>query len=194
VELSPPTVAATPAPLNGKTATAVSAALTGLTADTTYYYRAVAASAAGTVADRRNPPRSFHTPALPLTGLGPHTAVEGSAAFTLTVSGNDFDRTAAVLWNGTPLATHFDSATRLEAWVPANLVSEEGSATVSLREDVGTSGGLPFTITDAALSSLNLLDPAATEGIGFSGVTVATFTDANHGAPISDFTATVTWG
>ena len=53
VELSPPTVAATPSPLTGSTATAVSATLTGLTPGTTYYDRAVASSAGGTVADIR---------------------------------------------------------------------------------------------------------------------------------------------
>jgi hypothetical protein len=42
VELSPPTVAATPSPLTGSTVTAVSASLTGLSPNTTYYYRAVA--------------------------------------------------------------------------------------------------------------------------------------------------------
>jgi hypothetical protein len=47
VELSPPAVAASPAPLTGKTATAVTGTLTGLRPSTTYYYRAVAASADG---------------------------------------------------------------------------------------------------------------------------------------------------
>jgi hypothetical protein len=51
VELSPPTVAATPAPLTGSQATAVSASLTGLSPGTTYYYRVVASSPAGIVAD-----------------------------------------------------------------------------------------------------------------------------------------------
>jgi hypothetical protein len=87
VELSPPTVAARPSPLNGTTATAVSAALTGLSPGTTYYYRAVAASAAGTVADGRNPPQSFQTPpAQPRTA--PSTAAAGSAASAAPATGN----------------------------------------------------------------------------------------------------------
>jgi hypothetical protein len=48
-EVSPPTVAGTPSPLTGTSARAVTAALTGLTPGTTYYYRAVATSAGGTV-------------------------------------------------------------------------------------------------------------------------------------------------
>jgi hypothetical protein len=87
VELMPPTVAATPSPLSGTTATAVSAELTGLSPGTTYYYRAVAAGAAGTVADLKNPPRSFQTlPSQPRTG--PSTAAAASAAAAAPATGN----------------------------------------------------------------------------------------------------------
>jgi hypothetical protein len=191
----PPVVAATPTPLTGTTATAVSAALTGLSPGTTYYYRAVASSAAGLVGDGHNPPLSFETPAL-LSSLSTITAVEGSAAFTLTLTGSGFHGTAIVLWDGTPLTTHFDSATPqlLEAFVPAALLAEEGSASVAVTQDGTTSAALPFTITDATLSSLTINTPGATQGIGFSSFTVATFTDANTAAPASDFTATVSWG
>src|SRR5262249_37771054 len=58
VELSPPTVAATPSPLDGTTPTAVSASLTGLAPGTAYYYRAVASGPGGTVAA---PAQSFTT-------------------------------------------------------------------------------------------------------------------------------------
>jgi hypothetical protein len=60
VELSLPTVAATPSPLTGSRATAVSAALTGLAPGTTYYYRAVASGPGGTVPD--SSAQSFTTP------------------------------------------------------------------------------------------------------------------------------------
>jgi hypothetical protein len=73
VELSPPTVAATPSPLSGKTAAAVSAALTGLSPATTYY-RALASSPAGFVADRKSPAFDdlglIADEALPASGLG----------------------------------------------------------------------------------------------------------------------------
>ena len=60
VELSTTTIDATPSPLTGTTATAVSATLTGLTPGTTYYDRVVATSAGGTVAD--SSVQSFTTP------------------------------------------------------------------------------------------------------------------------------------
>jgi hypothetical protein len=81
VELSPPTVAARPAPLSGSTATAVTGTLTGLKPGTTYYYRAVASSPAGAVADLKNPPRSFQTPpAQPKTATTTAAASAASAA------------------------------------------------------------------------------------------------------------------
>jgi hypothetical protein len=50
-----------PSPLSGSAATAVSGPLTGLVPDTTYFYRLVASSAAGTAVDPLSPPRSFRT-------------------------------------------------------------------------------------------------------------------------------------
>ena len=89
VELSPPTVAATPSPLSGTTAKAVSATLTGLTPGTTYYYRVVATGAGGTVADTST--GSFMTPQGTPTchAVAPGTATVSygqSATFTATVS------------------------------------------------------------------------------------------------------------
>jgi hypothetical protein len=147
---------------------------------------------------------NFESPAAPvsiqvgtppaLSGLSQGTAAEGSADFTLTLTGNNFDSTATVLWDGTPLATQFDSASQLEALVPAGLLAEEGSPIVSVTEDAGTTGGLPFTITDAPLTGLHVNNPAATRGVGFSGFPVASFHDANAGTSAADFTASVGWG
>ena len=49
------------------------------------------------------------------------------------------------------------------------------------------------TVIDAALTSTGVNVPAAVEGASFTS-RVATFTDANPVAPISDFTATIAWG
>ena len=68
VELSSPTIAATPTPLTGTTSTAVSAALTGLTPGTTYYDRVVATNAFDTVADTST--GSFITPNVPAPTAG----------------------------------------------------------------------------------------------------------------------------
>ena len=95
-ELSPPTIAATPSPLTGSTATAVSATLTGLAPGTTYYARAVASNAAGTVADMQSPPQSFTTlatlattssinaPVVTYNAIGVVTVTESSTGGTPT--------------------------------------------------------------------------------------------------------------
>ena len=49
-------------------------------------------------------------------------------------------------------------------------------------------------MADAPLINLTITNPAATEGIGTGTFTVATFTDGRSASPLTDFTATVTWG
>ena len=63
VELSSPTVDATPSRLLGSTKVAVAAAVTGLKPGTTYYDRVVADTDQGTVVDVKSPPQSFTTKA-----------------------------------------------------------------------------------------------------------------------------------
>jgi ELWxxDGT repeat protein len=132
-----------------------------------------------------------------LAGISQSTTVEGSAAFTLTLTGSNFDSTATVLWNGAPLTTVFQSATQLQAKVTASLVAEEGSATVAVTEDNGTSNDLPFTITDAPLALTSVIAPVgATEGSSTGPfIVVANFTDRNTTTiPLTDFTAVIQWG
>ncbi len=122
-----------------------------------------------------SPPPPPPPPGPTLTSLSPNPAVEGSAAFTLTVTGSNFDGTAIVLWGGTPLTTTFTTATQLQAQVPATLLAEEGSATVSVTEDSGTSNGLVFAVADAPLGGLSIHNPNATAGVSTGTFTVATF-------------------
>jgi PKD repeat protein len=76
--------------------------------------------------------------------------------------------------------------------------AEEGSYTLSVQIlDVGgstTAAGRGITVADAALSHLSVKNPSAKAGHDTGTFTVATFSDANLSAPVTDFTATVTWG
>jgi hypothetical protein len=97
--------------------------------------------------------QSFGCLAVPVptvNAIGPTAAAEGSAGVTLTVTGVGFAPGATVLWNGTPLATTFVSATQLQALVPAAPLADEGSASVTVMDpgDSG-SGGQTFTILEA---------------------------------------------
>ena len=78
VELSVPTVVATPLTLSGSTATAVSGAINGLAAGTTYYFRTVATNAAGTVV--ASSPQSFTTLTLPTVSITPVSAISATGA------------------------------------------------------------------------------------------------------------------
>ncbi len=102
------------------------------------------------------------TPALPftinaatgLTSLAPASTTAGSAAFTLTVNGQNFKSGAVVQWNGSARTTTFVSATQLTAAILATDVAAAGTAQVTVSASTGTTAALPFTIT--ASGPLNL--------------------------------------
>jgi hypothetical protein len=83
-----------------------------------------------------------------ISSVSPSSATAGGPAFTLTVNGTGFVSGSNVLWNGSPLATTYVSATQLTALVPASLIASPGSASLSVQAPGGTAlGALPFTIT-----------------------------------------------
>jgi hypothetical protein len=86
-----------------------------------------------------------------VTGLNPGSAVAGGQPFTLTISGSGFVQSSSVHWNRGQLATSFSSATQLRAQVPAALIVNAGSASVTVVNPEGvTSGALNFVINPPA--------------------------------------------
>src|SRR5437870_12221129 len=103
--------------------------------------------------------------------------------------GSGFSATSVVQWNGTALATSFLDNSHLTAIIPTADLADEGTANVTVFNPMpggGTTSAITFTITDAVLTPTGT-PVAATEGLSLS-VEVATFTDANPKAPLSDFT------
>jgi hypothetical protein len=99
-------------------------------------------------------------------------------------------------WNNIPLSSTFVSATQLTVTIPASLLVDEGTAAVTVFNPApggGVSNAVNFTIDDASLSAVTGTTIMATEGLSFT-TTVATFTDGNSAAPVTDFTATIMWG
>jgi trimeric autotransporter adhesin len=89
-------------------------------------------------------------PAPRIQALEPSPYVAGHTEFTLTVTGYQLTPASAVLWNGTPLITFFQSVNELTATVPAALVSAPGSAAVTIttpQPGGGVSASLIFDIT-----------------------------------------------
>jgi hypothetical protein len=67
-----------------------------------------------------------------ITGLNPASAVAGSPAFTLTVTGTNFVSGSLVRWNGANRPTTFVSGTQLTAAIPAADVATTGNASVTV--------------------------------------------------------------
>src|SRR5271168_2753264 len=53
------------------------------------------------------------------TSLNPSTVLSGGSAFTLTVTGTNFNSSSAIQWNGIPRTTTFVSSTSLQAAITA---------------------------------------------------------------------------
>src|SRR5207249_2742910 len=130
-----------------------------------------------------------------ISSLSPSTGSEGSPDLTITVNGTNFSSTSVVQADGTALTTSFSNDTQLQATLPASLLAEEESLSITVFTP-GSSGGpsnaLPFVVTDASLT-VNGGSFSATEGASFARQ-VATFSDATLSAAASDFSATISWG
>jgi hypothetical protein len=138
---------------------------------------------------------AWQLPGPRISSLSTTTASEGSSDLSFTVSGNNFTSSSLVQANGATLTTSFLSNTQLQATLPASLLAEEGSLSVTVLTP-GTSGGtsnsVPFNVTDTALIPSGQF-VSATEGQTLTGGLVATFTDAGSDGTATDYSATVTW-
>jgi hypothetical protein len=133
-------------------------------------------------------------------GLSQSSAAEGSGSLVLTLTGTGFTSSSTVQWNGQALATSFVSPTQVQATIPAADLADESSANITVFNPApggGTSNIVSFSVTDAGLTATGATFSASST-VSFSGQ-VATFTDTNANAPLSDFTtgtggATIDWG
>jgi hypothetical protein len=131
---------------------------------------------------------TVNNPVPVITGLNPPSVVEQNGDFTLTVNGSGFVPSSMVNWNGQALTTTLVSSGQLQAAVPGALVADENTVAVTVSNPTpggGTSNSQSFATTDAPLNA-SVSPITGTEGTAFSGQ-VATFTDANTNAPLSDF-------
>ena len=91
-----------------------------------------------------------------IISMSPTSAVTGSSAFTLTVTGTGFINGSVINWNGIALATTFGSSTQLTAVIPAVNIATAGTATISVYTPGpggGTSGLLNFTISPVVINN-----------------------------------------
>jgi hypothetical protein len=125
-----------------------------------------------------------------LTSLSPTSAVFGSAASTLTVSGSGFVTASTVNWNGAALATTYVSAAQLTAVIPAADLASPN--TVSVTVDNPLPGGGRSDAAIFMINGTNLLPWIVTLSPAHAAADAAAFTLAVSG---NNFVAasTVNW-
>ena len=111
--------------------------------------------------------------------LVPGAVAPGSPEFSLTIHGAGFVSGSTINWNGTPLATTFESAAKLTAVVPAGNVSTAGTVNVTVVSPTpggGSSNPVPFTIIPPTFNPVFNAFPVAGTTSPISIVTA----DFNH--------------
>jgi len=90
-------------------------------------------------------------PAKPtITSLSPNSATAGASGFQMTITGANFTSNAVVKWNSATVVSSYTSPTQLAATVPAGMVANAGSASVTVTTAGGTSTAATFTINPAS--------------------------------------------
>jgi hypothetical protein len=115
-----------------------------------------------------------------ITSLGPASATAGGAGFMLTIKGTAFTPGATSSWGATPLDTVYVSPTQLTAAVPASLIVNTGTGSVTVTTAEGTSAAATFTINPAPPVISGLSSAWATAGGAAYTLTIygANFTPA----------------
>ncbi len=105
-------------------------------------------------------------PVISISSLSPTSKTAGSAAFTLTVTGANFDSGSVVRWNGVNLASSFVSSTQLTATVPAADVATAGSPSVTVfsASNGQTSNYVSFTVNNLVPTATSLSPTSTTAG------------------------------
>jgi uncharacterized protein (TIGR03437 family) len=101
--------------------------------------------------------------------LSPSYASAGGADFTLTVTGAGFVSGSVVYWNATALATSYVDATHVKATVPAAVIAQAGSASVTVaNQNTVPSGPVTFAIQSSTQNGM-IVTVAGTGAAGYSG-------------------------
>jgi hypothetical protein len=95
---------------------------------------------------------TIYPPPPTITSLSSTSTVATGATFTLTINGTNFLPGAGVTvvrWNSTALTATYVSSTQLKAVVPATLIANPVTASISVVTAGGTSSGVSFTVNPA---------------------------------------------
>ncbi|HLL56216.1 MAG TPA: putative Ig domain-containing protein, partial [Myxococcaceae bacterium] len=90
---------------------------------------------------------------LSVSSVNPAQVVVNSPPQVITVTGTGFEPGSAVTFNGNTLATTYGSATQLTATVPASMLTQVGTSTVRVSNELlggGVSNGVAFQVVNQA--------------------------------------------
>jgi hypothetical protein len=113
-----------------------------------------------------------------IVSIDPTCVTPGGPQFTLTVNGTNFVSTSTVNWNGTALATTYISSTQLTATVPAILIANAGTASITVVNPNpcgATSTPVTLTIANSPVIT-SALTATGQVGVAFSYTITATNT------------------
>jgi hypothetical protein len=94
---------------------------------------------------------TVNNPVPAATVLSPPSVLVGSAAVTLTVSGNNFNASSSILLNGSAAPTRFVSATNLQTPLPASDFANPGTFDISVNNPApggGASSALTLSVSN----------------------------------------------
>ncbi len=108
-----------------------------------------------------------------ISSLSPASVSAGGAGFMLTIKGTAFTAASSSMWGTTALGTVYVSPTQLIAAVPAGLIVNSGTGSVTVTNGAGTSAPATFTIKQAAPEIEGLSPSLATAGESAFTLTIA---------------------
>lgn len=114
-----------------------------------------------------NPPTTNPVPAI--TSLTPSSVSAGGSPVTVKVSGSGFVSASTVLWNGTPLATTYSSASELSASLSASNLANGTTAQVTVSNPGpggGTSAAAQFLVNNPQPALASISPASALVGSG----------------------------
>jgi len=121
-----------------------------------------------------------------VASLSPATVTAGGAGFMLNISGKVFTPASKTMWGTTILDTTYVSPTQLIAAVPASLIVESGTGSVTVSTPAGTSAAVSLPIKPA-VPSITSLNPGVVD-LGAAAFTLTI--DGSYFTP----TSTAKWG
>jgi hypothetical protein len=117
-------------------------------------------------------------------GLSPASATAGGPAFTLMISGSGFTASSIVTFNSTVVSSAFESATQLQASIPASLIAVGGTPFVTVTNPGGNpSVVVSFTVNNPVPSATGLSFTSVPEGNPAATVSIVG-TNFNSGSTV----------